>query len=222
VIPLLETSGHRAFGPSLTGLGERADLLSPEVGLSTHIQDIVGLIEGQGLRQVILVGHSYASMVITGVADRVPSRVAHLVYLDTFVPRDGEAMADVAPLVIAVFRWQARRRGDGWRVDPPRGENYGVTEESDVTWVRQMVTPQPLKTFEEPLHLSDPDTVSHFPRTHISCTGGGRLVSFIRRLISPRALPPKEPGWRLRQLPTGHDAMITMPRELAGLLLEVV
>jgi pimeloyl-ACP methyl ester carboxylesterase len=220
LIPLLETAGHRAFGPSLTGLGDQAHLLSPEIGLSTHIQDIVKLFQEQRLREVILVGHSYGSMVITGVADRVPDQVAHLVYLDTFVPRDGEAMTAPAPLVIALFRWQARRRGDGWRLDPPPGNSFGVTEESDVQWVRAMVTPQPLKTFEEPLHLSDPDIVSHFPRTHIACTAGGRLRAFLRRLF-PRALPPKEPGWRLRQLPTGHDAMITMSRELAGLLLEI-
>ena len=225
MLPLLETAGHRAFGPSLTGLGERAALLSPEVGLSTHIQEIVELIQEQRLRQVILVGHSYGGMVITGVADRVPGQVGHLVYLDTIVPRDGEALVDSSALVQAMFRWQARHRGDGWRVDPPPGHSFGVTEEVDVKWVRQMVTPQPLKTFEEPLHLSDPDIVSRFPRTHIWCTGGGRLYPpiqrLIARLIAPRALPPKEPGWRLRQLPTGHDAMITLPRELAGLLLEV-
>src|SRR5262245_25612727 len=141
VIPLLETAGHRAFGPSLTGLGERTDLLSPGVGLSTHIQDIVGLIQEQRLRQVILVGHSYGSMVITGVADRVPGQVGHLVYLDTFVPREGEAMAAIAPLVVALLRWQARHGGDGWRVDPRQGETYGVTEEYDVKWIRAMVTP---------------------------------------------------------------------------------
>jgi hypothetical protein len=127
-------------------------------------------------------------------------------------------MLSAAPLVLAVFRWQARRRGGGWRIDPPRGQSFGVKEAADIKWVRQMVTPQPLKTFEEPLRLSDPDIVFHFPKTYISCTGRGRLVSFMRRLFSP---PPKGPGWRLRQLPTGHDAMITMPRELAGLLLEV-
>jgi pimeloyl-ACP methyl ester carboxylesterase len=220
LIPLLEAAGHRAFGPSLTGLGDRTDRLSPEVGLSTHIQDVVELIQEQDLRQVILVGHSYGGMVITGVADRVPDQVAHLVYLDTVVPRDGKAMLDSAPLLRALFRWQTRHRGDSWRVDPPRGNSFGVTAEPDVTWVRQMVTPQPLKTFEEPLHLSDPDIVSHFPRTHICCTGRGRLESFLQ-LIAQRVLLPKEPGWRLRQLPTGHDAMITMPRELAGLLLEV-
>ncbi len=220
LIPLLETAGHRAFGPSLTGLGDQAHLLSPEVGLSTHIQDIVRLIQEQRLDQVILVGHSYGGMVITGVADRVPDQVVHLVYFDTFVPRDGESMLSIAPLLLAIFRWQARRRGDGWRVDPPRGNSFGVTEEPDVKWVRAMVTPQPLKTYEEPLRLSDPDVVSSFPRTHISCTGRGFLVSLLRR-TSPRAVPSSEPGWRLRQLPTGHDAMITMPGELAGLLLEI-
>jgi pimeloyl-ACP methyl ester carboxylesterase len=221
VLPLLETAGHRAFGPSLTGLGDRADRLSPEVGLSTHIHDIAELIQEQRLGQVILVGHSYASLVITGVADRVPDQVGHLVYLDTFVPRAGEAMATIAPLVVALLRKQARDRGSGLVIDPPQGETYGVTEASDLKWVQAMVTPQPLKTFEEPLRLSDPEIVSRFPRTHICCSGGGRLFSFIRRLISPRALPPKEPGWRLRNVPTGHDAMITLPRELAGLLLEV-
>ncbi len=221
LIPFLEAAGHRAFGPSLTGCGDKVRLLSPEIGLSTHIEDIVKLIQEQRLGQVILVGHSYGGMVITGVADRVPDQVAHLVYFDTFVPRDGQAMADFAPLVKSVFRWQARRRGDGWRIDPPRGETFGVTAEPDVKWVRAMVTPQPLKTFEEPLRLSDPDVVSHFPGTHITCTGRGFLVWLIRQLNSARALPPKELGWRLRQLPTGHDAMITMPRELAGLLLEV-
>lgn len=85
-----------------------------------------------------------------------------------------------------------------------------------------MVTVQPLSTFEEPFPLSVPHVVSHFPRTYISCTGGGRLVSFLRQLISPRALPPKDPGCRLRQLPTGHDAIITMPRELAALHLDIV
>jgi pimeloyl-ACP methyl ester carboxylesterase len=194
LIPLLESAGHRAFGPSLTGLGDQAWLLSPEIGLGTHVQDIVELVQEQRLRQVILVGHSYGSMVITEVADRVPDQVAHLVYLDTFVPRMGEAMSDIAPLVIGVFRRQARRRGDGWRVDPPQGNSFGVTEATDVSWVRAMVTPQPLKTFEEPLRLTNPDIVSQFPRTHVSCTGRGPLYAFMRRLISPRALPPKQPG----------------------------
>ena len=171
------------------------------------------------LHGVILVGHSYGGMVITGVVDAVPERIAHLVYLDTFVPRDGEAMVDVSPRVIRLLL-RKQTRADGWRVDS-RGD-YGVTTEPDRSWVLRSVTPQPLKTLEQPLHLKNPAIVSATPRTHIDCTGSGFFFSLMRRILAPRALPPTEAGWRLRQLPTGHDAMITMPRELADLLLEVV
>jgi hypothetical protein len=161
-------------------------------------------------------------MVITGVVDQVPERIAHLVYLDTFVPRDGESMAGISRIITWILRKQTR--ADGWRVDP-RG-TYGVTAEPDLSWVRSKVTPQSLKTFEQPLHLKNPAIVSAKPRTHIACTGGGFLFSLMRHVmrhvLARRALPPTEAGWRLRQLPTGHDAMITMPRELADLLLELV
>jgi pimeloyl-ACP methyl ester carboxylesterase len=220
VIPFLEAAGHEVYAPTLTGLAERASELSPEVGLETHIQDIVGLLEEKNLHDVILVGHSYGAIVITGVVDRVPERIAHLVYLDTFVPRNGESMADVSPMVIHLLRRQAQARGDGWRIDS-RG-TYGVTTEPDRSWVLRSVTAQPLKTFEQPLHLKNPAIVSEKPRTHIDCTGSSFFFSFMRRLLARRALPPTEVGWRLRQLPTGHMAMITMPRELADLLLEVI
>ena len=218
VIPFLEEAGHEVYAPTLTGLAERASELSPDVGLDTHIQDIVGLLEEKNLQGVILVGHSYGGMVITGVVDRVPERIAHLVYLDTFVPRDGESMVDISRIVIWILRKQTRP--DGWRVDP-RG-TFGVTTEPDLSWVRSKVTPQSLKTFEQPLHLKNPAIVSAKPRTHIAFTGGGFFFSLMRHVLARRALPPTEAGWRLRQLPTGHDAMITMPRELADLLLEVV
>jgi len=220
VIPFLEAAGHEVYAPTLTGLAERASELSPEVGLETHIQDIVGLITEKNLHGVILVGHSSGGMVITGVVDQVPERIAHLVYLDTFVPRDGESMADVSPVVIGLLRKQAQSHGDGYKV-ASRG-TYGVTTEPDLSWVLRSVTPQPLKTFEQPLHLKNPAIVSAKPRTHIACTGLGCFRSLMRRILARRALPPTEAGWRQRQLPTGHCAMITMPRELADLLLEVV
>src|SRR5215471_14236674 len=220
VIPYLEEASHQVYAPTLTGLAERASELSPEVGLDTHILDIVGLLSEKNLHGVVLVGHSYSGMVITGVVDAVPERIAHLVYLDTFVPRNSESMADISPLVIGLLRKQAQARGDGYRVDS-RG-TYGVTTEPDRSWVLSKVTPQPLLTFEQPLHLKNPAIVSAKPRTHIDCTGSGFFFSFMRRILARRALPPTEAGWRLRQLPTGHCAMITMPRELADLLLEVV
>jgi pimeloyl-ACP methyl ester carboxylesterase len=223
VIPFLEEAGHEVYAPTLTGLAERASELSPDVGLETHIQDIKGLLVEKHLQGVILVGHSYGGMVITGVVDQVPERIAHLVYLDTFVPRDGEAMADISPLVKRWLRKQAQAHGDGWRVESHG--TYGVTTEPDRSWVLRSVTPHPLKTLAQPLHLKNPAIVSTKPRTHIECTGGF-LFSLMQRILAtilaPRALPPREAGWRLRQLPTGHDAMITAPRELADLLLEVV
>jgi pimeloyl-ACP methyl ester carboxylesterase len=220
VIPFLEAAGHEVYAPTHTGLAERASELSPEVGLDTHIQDIVGLLEEKNLHGVILVGHSYGGMVITGVVDQVPERIAHLVFLDTFVPRDGESMANISSIVIWILRKKARAHGDGWRVDSQG--TYGVTTEPDRSWVRSKVTPQSLRTFEQPLHLKNPGIVSAKPRTHINCTGGGCFRSLMRRILARRALPPTEAGWRLRQLPTSHCAMITMPRDLADLLLEVV
>jgi pimeloyl-ACP methyl ester carboxylesterase len=220
VIPFFEAAGHEVYAPTLTGLAERASELSPDVGLDTHIQDVVGLLEEKNLHGVILVGHSYGAMVITGVVDQVPERIAHLVYLDTFVPRDGESMANVTPIVIRLLRKKAQAHGDGWKVDS-RG-TYGVTTEPERSWLLSKVTPQPLKTFEQPLHLKNPAIVSAKPRTHINCTDVGCFRSLMRRTLARRALPPTEAGWRLRQLPTGHMAMITMPRELANLLLEVV
>ena len=222
IIPFLEVAGHEVYAPTLTGLAERAAELSPDIGLDTHIQDVVGLLQEKNLHGVILVGHSYGGMVITGVVDAVPERIAHLVYLDTFVPRDGEAMVDVAPLLIRPLL-RKQTRADGWRVDSQG--TYGVTTEPDRSWVLAQVTPQPLKTLEQPLHLKNPAIVSATPRTYIECASGGFSL-FMQRLmahlLAPRALPPTEAGWRLRQLPTGHDVMITMPRELADLLLEVV
>ena len=222
VTPFLEAAGHEVHAPTLTGLAERASELSPDVGLDTHIQDIVSLLVDKDLHGVILVGHSYGAMVITGVVDAVPERIAHLVYLDTFVPRDGESMTSISPVVIWLLRRQAH--GDSWRI-PSHGD-YGVTAEPDRRWVLSSVTPQPLKTLEQQLHLKNPAIVSTKPRTHIECTGSSAvsllLQHLLQHLLAPSALPPREAGWRLRQLPTGHDAMITIPRELADLLLEVV
>jgi pimeloyl-ACP methyl ester carboxylesterase len=223
VTPFLEAEGHEVYAPTLAGMAERAAELSPDIGLDTHIQDVVGLIQEKDLHGVILVGHSYGGMVITGVVDAVPERIAHLIYLDTFVPRDGQSMVDISPLILGLLL-RKTVDGDGWRVES-RG-TYGVTTVPDRSWVLSKVTPQPIKTLKQPIHLKNPAIVSATPRTHIECTGGSSLSLLVHRilahLLAPQDLPPSGAGWCLRQLPTGHDAMITMPRELAGLLLEVV
>ena len=219
VVPLLQASGHSVFTPTLTGVGEQAALLSPEIGLDTHIQDVVNLIETKDLHQVILVGHSYSGMVITGVADRVPDRIAHLVYLDAVVPRDGQSLVDTAPFRGTFLRREANRSGDGWRVNPPRGGTFGLKQEPDRSLVRSKVTPQPLKTFIQPVHITHPDAVAAIPRTFIECTRRGVMVWVMRRIFMGSS-PLSDPGWNRRKLASDHIAMILEPQALADLLLE--
>lgn len=211
VVPLLEAAGHRVFAPSLTGYGDKAHLLSPEVGLGTHIDDITGLIQRERLDDVVLVGHSYAGMVITGVANRVPERIAHLVFLDAMVPENGEAAIDVLP----VTRQLVDLAVDGWRV-PPMPEQppplglFGVTDPADAAWLREMLSDHPVRCLQEPVRWDTP-AARTIPRTHIHCTRGQPAG------ITRRPVPTDE---RTRELPTGHDCMITMPIELTALLLE--
>ncbi len=219
VVPLLQAAGHSVYTPSLAGVGEQAALLTPEVGLDTHIQDVVSLIETEDLQQVILVGHSYSGMVITGVADRVPNRIAHLVYLDAVIPRDGQSLVDTMPLIGTVLRREANKKGDGWRVNPPRGGTFGIKQEPDMSFVRSRVTPQPLKTFLQPVHITHPEAVAAIPHTFIECTRRGAVVWLMRRIFM-RGSVISEPGWDRRKLASDHIAMLLAPQALADLLLE--
>jgi pimeloyl-ACP methyl ester carboxylesterase len=212
VVPLLESAGHRVFAPSLTGYGDKAHLLSPGVGLDTHVDDVAELIEGERLTDVVLVGHSYAGLVISSVANRLPERIAHLVYLDAMVPEDGETAVDVRPVTKELIDAAV----DGWRV-PPLPEQpaplglFGVTDPADVAWLRSMLSDQPVNCLVQPVRLDNP-AVRAIPRTHIHCVIG-KPEGITRR--------PVPPGARVRELPTGHDCMITMPAGLTELLAEV-
>ncbi len=216
VAPLLRAAGHEVFTPTLTGLGERAHLAHRGIDLEAHIEDVAAVLAYEELREVVLVGHSYAGMVITGVAERAADRLAQLVYLDAGVPRDGEAGLDLfAPEEVAAMRAQVAATGEGWRLPPPGGERpWDVTAPDDVRWVRSKVTPHPFATFTQPLRLAN-YAAAAVPRTFIHCTAAPPAPW--RRLSLRRVRA--EPGWRYRALPTGHEAMVTMPRELADLLL---
>lgn len=169
VTPLLRAAGHDVFTPTLTGLGERVHLLTPAVGLETHIQDVLGVVHYEDLRQVILVGHSYGGMVITGVAHQATDRLAHLVYLDAFVPHDGQCLLDLPPPEMAAAqREQAKTIGDGWRVPPLPLEAFGVTDQADLRWAGPKVGDQPRLTFEQPVRYAS-EAGAALPRTYISC-----------------------------------------------------
>jgi pimeloyl-ACP methyl ester carboxylesterase len=187
--------------------------LTPDIDLETHIRDVIGLLEYEDLERVVLVGHSYAGMVITGVAARVPERVAHLVYLDAFVPEEGDSLSRLlSPEREYFYRREAVIRGQGWRVPPPPTAALGLSDESDVAWVEARLTDQPLRTFDQPLAMRTP---AEMPRTFIACTEGPIVASFSRFAEQAQSAP----HWGYHELATGHDAMITMPEPLANLLL---
>ena len=208
VASLLRAAGHDVFTPTLTGLGERVHLASPDVGLDTHIQDILMVLEYEELRDVILVGYSYSGMVITGVAERAPARLAHLIYLDAFVPRDGEAMLEMLGPGVAAFVEQAAQvYGGGWRIphDPPDARRR---------------TPHPLKTGQQPVSLTNPAAAA-LPRTFIYCTQDKEAMGPLGVPITQAAERARsDPRWRYRELQTGHSPWETAPRELVSLLLE--
>lgn len=214
VAPLLCAAGHDVLTPTLTGLGERAHLTHPGIDLDTHIADIVNVLAFEEVTDAVLVGHSYGGMVITGVADRVPEQVRHLVYLDAFIPANGESVNDHLPAeLVARFEEDVRARGEGWCIPFGSPEGYGVTDPTDVAWAAPKLVPQPVETFRQPIRMQRPATPAA-ASTYILCNQFEGFVGFAERV-------QHQPGWRCRELPTGHNAMITMPRELADLLLEV-
>ncbi|MGW4058228.1 alpha/beta fold hydrolase [Amycolatopsis sp. NPDC004747] len=214
VVPRLAASGRPVYTPTLTGYGETRHLLSPDVGLRTHTADVVRLLTEANLHDVVLVGHSYAGMVISAVANEVPERIARLVYLDAMVPADGETAIDVMPITRSML-------GTGWRV-PPLPEQpapfglFGVTDPGDIAWLQTMMSDQSLRCLEEPVAQDNP-ALRAIPRTHIHCTV--KPEGFDHRPV-PAVQPNGEPA-DVRELAAGHDCMITVPAELAELLLDV-
>ena len=213
----LRAAGHEVFTPTMTGLGERAHLLSPEVGLDTHITDIVSVIEVEELEDVVLAGHSYGGLVITGVADRVSERLKALVYVDAYVPKDGEGMLDLSlPARRDTILALAREQGDGWRVPPTLAEVFGVRDPADRAWVDRRCTDHPLKALTEPISLAGAgDRVGD--RTFVWAAGysPSGFTNYADRFRA-------DPAWRFHELPCGHEIMIDMPDALTGIIRDVV
>jgi pimeloyl-ACP methyl ester carboxylesterase len=201
--------------PTLTGLGERVHLLTPATDLALHVRDITMVLEYQELEGAILVGHSYGGMVISGVAERAPDRIARLVYLDAFVPANGQALFDLLrPERRAFFEEQANLHRDGWRVPPPSAVALGLADESAARWLTAKMTPQPLKTFTQALALANP-VANAIPRTFIHCSAGPMTASFVPFAARARTTQ----GWQYHELAVGHDAMLIAPGDLADLFM---
>ena len=209
--PLLRERGHELFTPTYTGLGERVHLASRDVGLETHIADILGVLQFEDLVDVVLIGHSYGGTVATGVADRAPERLAQLVYLDAYVPRDGQCQFDLLSAEIrAASCMRARTVGDGWRI-PPNPVPLDTCD-VDVAWVTPRRVMQPLRTFEQPVHLTGAS--ERLPKSYIYCTRpapGDVFRQFAERARS-------ETGWRYFEIDASHSPHVTVPTSLATLL----
>jgi pimeloyl-ACP methyl ester carboxylesterase len=220
VAPHLRRSGHEVYTPTLTGLGERAHLLRRDVGLDTHIEDIVGVLECEDLLAVILVGHSFAGMVVSGVAERVPGRLGRLVYLDAWFPMDEDrSMAELGGRLLPGFLPPLEARvqadGDGWMVPTPGGPEYPLplTEAADLRWVSAHLTPHPASTLYDHVVTGGPAAAA-LPRSYITCPRSGQPSH-----LAPFAERARRDGWVCEELAGGHLAMVTMPLELSALLV---
>jgi pimeloyl-ACP methyl ester carboxylesterase len=210
----LVQQGHRVLIPTLTGLGDRVHLLNRDVNLDTHIQDVIGTIEAEELTEVTLCGHSYGGVVITGAADRVADRISSIVYLDAFIPEDGQAQRDL----ISVKRQadadlMVSEQGDGWKVPPRSAESFMVQSPEDRDWVNRRCVPHPYATMTQP----------------VSLTGNWKNISrktFIKAGLyttspfGPFAEAAKnDPDWQYEEIDAGHDIMLDAPKELSDALV---
>jgi pimeloyl-ACP methyl ester carboxylesterase len=217
VARILQTEGHVVYAPTLSGLAERAHLLSPVIDLDTHITDVVGLLFYEDLHDVILVGHSYGGMVITGIADRAADRVGRLVYLDAANPVNGQSLVDVAGPVIESVRPMGEVV-DGVELvllpAPGAAAFYGVTDPDDVAWMDARLTGHPWSCFEQKLELTNEDALWAIPQYHIVCTS---TLATRDAALMGRA---RDEG-RLWEVDTGHDLMITEPQAVADALVAI-
>jgi pimeloyl-ACP methyl ester carboxylesterase len=212
VAPLLRAAGREVFTPTLTGLGERAHLAAPGIDLNMHIADVLGVLEAEELSNVVLVGHSYAGMVITGVADRAGEKLRRLIYLDAFVPEKDHSLMDyIAPERRGAMKKAGEAAGF---VDPLPVERLGISDPADREWVTRRMMRQPYATFSQPLHFEH-DGAGDLPRTYVSCTNPptGTFEQFAKRFRN-------DASWRFDELKTGHDCMITDPKGVARIVLE--
>jgi pimeloyl-ACP methyl ester carboxylesterase len=217
VSPLLRQAGHLVYAPSLTACGDRKHLAAPDIGLDTHIIDIVNLLFYEDLTGVILVGHSYGGMVITGVADRAAERLGQLVYLDAAHPDDGESPRMTAPRQIEPLRAGMRIVNGAEMVmfpQPGMAAFFGITDPGDVAWAEARLTPHPWKSFDQPLMLANGPAFRALRRTNINCTPSLRSAE-------ADGVTRQTAGDRNYEIDTGHDLMITEPRRVADMLLEI-
>ena len=221
VSALLQQQGHRVHAVTLTGLGERAHLLSPAITLDTHIDDVISAIEVEELHDVVLAVHSYAGMVGTAVADRIGKHLKHLVYVDAVIPKPGESWSSTQSAATQQQRLSAAQASTRFSFPPPDPEVFGLID-ADHAWVKRRQTPHPGNTYQAPLSF-EVKRVAAIARTFVNCTQPALGT------IEPSRLRAKDakfwdgawlPNSKIVEIKTGHDPMISEPAALAKILLD--
>ena len=224
VAPVLGKRGHPVYTPTLTGLGERSHLARADTGLDVHITDIVNVLKYEDLHDVVLVGHSPSGAVITGAADRVPEHIAQVVYLDAFVPEDGQSVFDlVAPERRQAMEGLVKTEGNGWllpRFAPAPWETivrdmWGVTDSEDARWIVDRLGPTPVGHFKDPVHSTNPDA-EHLRRVYVRCRQFPNA-----RFDQHAEMAKRTARWTYRELAAPHHPAVTMPEKVADLLLDL-
>ena len=207
----LEAAGHRVVTPTLTGLGDRCHLAARDTGLDTHVTDVVSTIRFEDLRDVVLVGHSYAGQVISGVASAVSDRVRQLIFHDAFVPEDGQSALDLLPPPVAAhFVESARTDGDGWLMPRRPLAALGVTDERARAWLEPRLVPHPLRTYQDGARVGG--GIRSIPSGFVECTGWAGV-------FAPHAAKARDLGWPVRRIAADHEALATAPAPLTEALL---
>ena len=207
----MRARGHRVFTPTLTGCGERADLLSSYITIDTFVEDVRQVFTENDLSDVILVGHSFGGLSISGCADRIPERIRQLVYLDSLILENGFSVFGGLPADILAARKEATLASGGLSIPAPPPAYFGVLEESQALWVQKRLTPHPFSTYMSPIMLRHP-VCNGLPSIYIECT-----EPLIRSLGPTRDWVRKQKMRRI-ELKTGHNAMLTATQELCDLL----
>jgi pimeloyl-ACP methyl ester carboxylesterase len=208
--PRLRKAGHEVYAPTLTGIGARKHLLNREIDLDTHIQDVIGVIDDADLSDIVLVGNSYGGMVISGVADRVPEKVASLVYLDAFVPENGQSLFSLLPLTGVL----PTAPGEDWLVVPIPSASFGFKRPEVIALWERKSGPHPLATLTQPLQLTG-GIARVRQKMYILGTDPARFTQFYDKVKN-------DPGWTVHTLPCTTFMQLEMPDELTAILLKAI
>jgi pimeloyl-ACP methyl ester carboxylesterase len=212
----LRPAGHEVLRPTLTGIGERKHLATGEVDLNTHIQDVLGVIDYEDSSDIVLVGHSYGGMVVTGVADAIPDKIASLVYLDAFVPENGQSLFGLVPADMPRPDRPAVKPTDDWLTPPLPPDAFGEPTPEVLDFFQRKTTPQPTACFTQPVKLTGGiDRIKR--KTYIYCNDPAptTFTPFYEKLKN-------KPGWVVHTLPCTHMAQMDMPNELTQLLVAAI